>query len=226
MKFFVYLHNEALFGADDGRVGVADLDGGGDKFVPNLCVVCHGVRPYTNNPDLGARFLPFDLSSYQYSTRSSRSALEGEFKKLNLGIRDRSNASQATTELIEAWYRDLNGPAGNTDSPAQRDDAVPDRWLPSSDIYLGVIKLGCRSCHVSRDAPLGFGSVAEFQSREVAAHDRVCGEFNMPNARVTYERFWLNYVAGNRAANAPTTILNANQGLLPHWGPGAPCPAP
>ncbi len=219
MKFFV-------FRADDRGVGDADLDGGGAKFVPNLCVVCHGLRKFTGAADLGARFLPFDLSSFQYSARAGRAGLEAQFKQLNLGIYQHGNLSAATRALIEAWYQDLGGPAGNTDAPVQRDDAVPANWGPAPEVYLNVIKPGCRSCHISREPPLSFGTLADFQTRESQAHDRICGDRTMPNARVTYQRFWLTYLPGSQTTNLATATLNAFPGLLASWNAAVPCPAP
>jgi len=88
MKFFV-------FGADGSRVLAADLDGNGLKNVPNLCVSCHGLNRFNGtSADLGAQFLPFDLSSFQYSTSAGRAGQEGEFKKLNLKILDSNSSRQ------------------------------------------------------------------------------------------------------------------------------------
>src|SRR5262249_35010577 len=120
-KFYVYFN-------DDKLVPSADLDGNGQKFVPNLCVICHGVSKYTagGTTDLGARFLPFDLASFQFGLAPlQRNQQEDEFKKLNLGILQ-TNANSAQTALMNAWYGDPNQPAPNTLSPTQISDAVPD----------------------------------------------------------------------------------------------------
>src|SRR5262249_22907046 len=54
----------------------ANLDGAGDKFLPNLCNNCHGGTYFPSNPaaptlaevTFGASFLPFDIYSYRDGT--------------------------------------------------------------------------------------------------------------------------------------------------------------
>src|SRR2546428_12658213 len=65
-----------VFDASGNRVDRANLDSGGDKFVPNLCQICHGgthpINPSSSNANTGfnisAKFIPFDMESYTYST--------------------------------------------------------------------------------------------------------------------------------------------------------------
>jgi hypothetical protein len=210
MKFFV-------FGNDDKRDEFANLDNNGNKFVPNLCVICHGLNRYNGSADLGARFLPFDLSSFQYSASLGRDAQEADFKKLNQAILQ-SNASPAVSDLMAAWY------AGG--SPVVLDDAVPQNWGGPNNLYLDVIKPFCRSCHISRNAPLDFATLANFQARTpgfpfTGAQTRVCNNRNMPNAVVTYQRFWL--MERQSSPHYPVTVLNGSPGRT--WPP-VPCPNP
>ncbi|MDH3770148.1 MAG: hypothetical protein OET79_04045, partial [Nitrospirota bacterium] len=60
------------FDAEGGRLFNADLDGRGEKYLPQLCMTCHGGMQGERNltsgeiPEsggLGARFLPFDLNA-------------------------------------------------------------------------------------------------------------------------------------------------------------------
>jgi hypothetical protein len=225
MKFFVFDNN-------DQRVGFADLDGNGKKYLPNLCVICHGHTSFSStaaSADLGARFLPFDLSSYQYSASLGRNAQESDFKKLNQGILQ-SNKSVAEANLIAEWYTDPNGPNGNSDSPVQRSDAVPPQWGGPPNLYLDVIKLGCRSCHIIQDG-LDFATLANFQSRTLnpqsaqSAQFRVCDQRSMPNAIVTYQRFWLMQRLGS--AHYAVRVLNDSLGdPLTNPYPFSPCPNP
>jgi hypothetical protein len=189
MKYFV-------FGGDNARVAAADLDGNGAKFIPNLCTVCHGTTRYTagGSADVGARFLPFDLQSYQYSPLLGRPGQEAAFKALNKGILDHSNRSVATATIIEEWYKDPAQPAPNTLAATQNDDAVPPLWNGHESLYLNVIRPACRSCHVSRDQVRGFNSFADFNLRGPTSFSFVCSTRTMPNALVNNERFWLQHL--------------------------------
>jgi mono/diheme cytochrome c family protein len=216
MKYFV-------FGGNNARVDAADLDGQGAKFIPNLCSVCHGNRPYTagGNIDVNARFLPFDLQSYQYSTLAGRNGQEAAFKKLNERILDHPGTrSVATAELIQKWYEDPAQPGVALARATQNDDAVPSGWTANQPLYLSVIRPGCRSCHVSRDAPKGFGAFTDFTSFAVGNNSQLrralCSERTMPNALVNHERFWLS------AGGSMIAVLNAS--AVPGFAPAIACP--
>jgi len=215
VKFYVYLNNDQL-------VPDAVLDGNGAKNVPNLCVVCHGLRKYTagQSADLGARFLPFDLASFQYGLApNARGQQEDQFKKLNLGILG-TNPSIAETDLIQTWYRDPAQPIPNTVSPTQNSDAVPDQWLSHEPLYSKTIRVSCRTCHITREPGLGFGTFGEFQTAASRAQSQICGFRDMPNAVVTYERFWLERV-GAPYANQLGAI---NKAQVTGWDSLAACP--
>ncbi len=214
MKFFV-------FGGNDARVTAADLDGNGAKFIPNLCIICHGSTKYTagGSADVGARFLPFDLSSYQYDQVQGRGGQEAAFKQLNLGMLA-SNRSAATAELIGEWYRDQAAAAPNTARATQNDDAVPAGWAGQEPLYLNVIRPTCRSCHVSRNPDLDFGSFTSFQNLAQRATTAVCGTRTMPNAKVNYQRFWLQHLP---AAAGGSMVGAINAAGVTGWT-GTPCP--
>src|SRR5208282_4268733 len=135
-KFYVYNSN-------DVRVASADLDGGGQKFVPGLCSVCHGgiggsVGPGVTNTFVSAQFLALPLLNaldYSASSNFTRSAQEPAFKLLNEGVlaieqdieqNDRNHFSPAITNLIQGWY------APGLNSPTQNDDFVPSGWQDTS----------------------------------------------------------------------------------------------
>ena len=221
MKYFVFDNTSA-------RVDKADLDGQGAKFIPNLCSVCHGNRPYTagGNVDVNARYLPFDLQSYQYSTLAGRNGQEVAFKALNKGILDNPGTrSAATAELIQKWYEDPAQPGVVLASANQNDDAVPSGWSANQSLYLQVIRPGCRSCHVSRDAPKGFGAFTDFSSfggsNTSQLRRAVCGERTMPNALVNHERFWLQHLP-QAAGGSMIGVLNASG--VSGFNAAIPCP--
>lgn len=214
MKFFVY-------GPDGARALAADLDGNGAKFVPNLCTVCHGMTKFTGSADVGARFLPFDLSSYQYGLTQGRNGQEAAFKQLNLGMRP-SNRSQATEDLILKWYEDLNQTPSQLARTTQNDDAVPQGWAGHEPLYLNVIRPTCRSCHVSRNSTLDFGSFQSFDTRGNTAYSTICGTRTMPNAKVNNQRFWLQHLS-QPAGGSMVGVLNAAG--VTGWT-GGTCPVP
>lgn len=92
------------------RVRSVDLDGRGEKYMPQVCIVCHAGRPgaiapvdghdrYAGNGDLNAGWLSWDLDSFKYSdtdqsfsgkpedaalrSNYTRDAQQEQFRKLN-----------------------------------------------------------------------------------------------------------------------------------------------
>jgi len=221
-----------VFNSNGVRVTSAALDGGGQKFVPGLCIVCHGgTNPttHTNNyfglENVHAHFLPFDLRSFDYSCdpEFSRSIQEPAFRSFNQKVleiessfvtNDPPYLRRAITNLIEGWYGGANLPR-----QTQYEFFVPSGWVNTntnlsvtarSYLYLNVVALSCRSCHVARpDFPfaLDFDEFADFESLKSIISPDVFGRdisslasspitandnasIHMPQARRTFERFW------------------------------------
>ncbi len=223
IKFFVFDYNGVR------RPG-ANLDGCGIKNVPALCQICHngGGPAYTapgvagpHDANVNARFLPFDLDNFKYSTAGglSRSNQEAMFQLLNYYIVS-ANPSKAETELIQGWYPCL-GKANCT----QNSSFVPPGWAasPSNSYYLNGVKLSCRTCHVSRDYPYDWSTAAIVSSAtygpQVVQH--VCqsspaslASLAMPQSKVTYLDFWLSQTLPGQHGfiniTAPTGGIPAN----------------
>lgn len=94
------------------RIPSADLDGRGEKYVPALCLACHGGTHANgrffqtgDNPNVKAQFLPFDLDNFDYSKRRrfTSNAQEGKFRRLNRIVKDTA-PNFAIKELIKGWY--------------------------------------------------------------------------------------------------------------------------
>jgi len=165
----------------DGKTGdrllAADLDGGGAKNLPGLCIVCHGGvnagnvalgQPYRNSGNVRAHFLPFDLNALHYSCdrKFTRAAQEGVFHKLNQGVLeiedgtstspanlDSNNQLMATLNiLIEGWYgTNFVVPAPlELPSHTQNSEFVPDAWSTRAELYANVVARSCRNCHSTR----------------------------------------------------------------------------
>lgn len=226
-----------VFDNQGNRINKADLDAAGVKYVPNLCVVCHGQSPFPGAAanGLNARFIPFDLDSFQYPTFPpiffSRAFQEGQFKGLNNRILTNTNPTPAITELVQGWYGGALLP-----NPTQNGAYVVPGWrlngtgtppgtspVDKSALYRNVVKPSCRSCHVTRNGTVswarwdGPGLSDGFKERGATIKSFVCGPTRiMPNARLTYNNFWLS--------TAPHQPAALGAGGLDNWLAGDPCP--
>ncbi|MEZ6183561.1 MAG: hypothetical protein R3F62_00950 [Planctomycetota bacterium] len=209
-KFFVY--------DDQGRrVTGADLDGHGVKFVPDLCIGCHGgaAQPvangvYGNGGDVGARLLPFDAQTFEYLDRDGfrRADQEPALKDMNLAVHASPVVTPRVKELIEGWY------GGPTFPRQTQDDAfVPATWQTDAELYLDVYAPSCRTCHSNMEAPLDFASADLFKAYAPQIHKELEAR-TMPDSRKTFEAFWSSPRPALLLAALPNpTPLNVPLGL-------------
>lgn len=209
VKFFVYGQNP-----DGPTIKKADLDGFGERPVPQLCVICHGgqvagVPADPNNPagpqqgaftsrndimSMTANFLPFDLHLFNFPAAKTKAAQQTAFKNLNRDIVREvavGNGAQGTAivELI-----DTINPAAQA---SQLEDAVITNWdggNPASDshsFYRDVFARACRTCHVAQpfSAP-PYTNKVDFQNQIGTVQSRVCAQKIMPHAKRTNDIFW------------------------------------
>jgi cytochrome c5 len=199
VKFFVFAGNGN--GALAPRVTSANLDGAGDKYVPNLCLNCHGGSYVPANPaapvfdevNMHASLREFDLATYKYPGFRTipNSGEKDRFKQQNIIVKA-SQPQQAIVELIDGWY------AGGTSD--QNAGYAPPGWsgAPQTQLYHDVVSASCRTCHVAFESDAGpFGlnwvTYAQFRTRRNVIRDYVCGTDKvMPHALVTYKNFWLS----------------------------------
>jgi hypothetical protein len=177
-----------VYGANGQLVTQAQLDQYGDNVsIPNNCLNCHGGARYdaAANAVLGARFLPFDTSGFEFSD------LPG-FRPADQAANVRAlNELVATTDPTPA-IRDLI--AGFDASGA--DDFVPTWWSGARDVYQQVVAVACRSCHASLGSSFDFTSAAQFTSLRASIADSVCGPsgtaaaHDMPSAEIPLRRLW------------------------------------
>ena len=172
VKFMVYDAGEQL-------TPVAALDSTGvHHSVPNNCIACHGIKSQynaTSNSITDAQFLPFDVFSYKYSpTVGYRYADQATaFRQLNALV-TLTSPTTAIGDFITGMY----APKLVTDPTAvANNDYVPSGWqdkytneLDGPAIYRGVVKVGCRTCHMSStDAALDFKSASDFDANPTKA---------------------------------------------------------
>ena len=196
------------------RVAAANLDGCGFKNVPGLCQVCHGGTPWnpSQSPNASSHFLAFDLDNFEYSTASgfTRADQEAAFKQLNLAILN-TNPTPAQQDVISGWYGGGYGVVCVQGScppyeplATQNSSYVPAGWNQNSTsqaAYLLGVKPACRSCHMAQDPSmsqsetqpqLDFNTESDFLGFGGLINLVVCNGPVMPQAKVTYLRFWLS----------------------------------
>jgi hypothetical protein len=207
VKFFVYDVGKT---AASSRQKFADLDGHGNKFVPNLCMNCHGgagsyiprdkAHPTLAEVDLGASFREFDVATYKFARPGKPSAdpsritpTPGELKTFhdlnNLVVA--TNPAAGIQDIISGWY------AGGNDDQLPY---VPSGWSASNDqksLYTTVVGTSCRTCHVAfgsstANTAVNWQTFTQFGTyNRVIKKDVLCGAtLFMPHAQITFDNFW------------------------------------
>jgi hypothetical protein len=194
------------FGEDESRLTKINLDGGGQKSQPGVCLTCHGgftgntlPKPgdttYPNGGNTGARFIPFDLSLLAYENNSAlgstRAAQEEAFRKMNLAIKESYGADNLhAKELIDGWY---------ASGPTFDDAFVPAGWTSQAALYNRVVKTNCRLCHSQLSGARAFSNAADFLSAADLIRTHIFERSSMPLARRTFYDFWVSYPSAPNA---------------------------
>lgn len=138
-----------------------NLDGRGEKFVPGVCVACHGGDRYagsfpldgTGSADIGAHFLPYDPANFAFATGPGldRRSQAADIRQLNFNALD-ANPTQAVRELVTGWYAAGGEDADDHYLPASYTGAHPD----VIKFYRNVYAPFCRTCHVALSSSSNF----------------------------------------------------------------------
>jgi hypothetical protein len=206
VKFFVFAG--ADFNVNAPRAAFADLDGFEPKFVPNLCMNCHGGNYNPANPaaptfadiNAGASFRELDIATYKFpdGRDTANNAEKTAFKAQNLIVKGAATADTITIQpikdLIAAWYPGASVEQNNTFTPTGWAGA------PNQDLYRDLVKQSCRTCHVALDADTsdgGIGWITYEQLRKrrefgILKDFALCEGRIMPHAVITYRNFWLS----------------------------------
>jgi hypothetical protein len=241
------------FDRDGYRITKIDLDGRGEKYIPGMCIVCHGGKPqplqsgvYPQQGRTGARFIPFDLDTFGYTTRSAsltRSAQGTAFKAFNRAVRDHLNRLEtdmyefqspnlgAARTVIEGWY---GGSALTGDFDGS---STPSGWTGNLSLYHDVFAQSCRNCHLQQTpstATFGrdtlgvssgqpFATLSDFSAWSSVIKSKVYVLGSMPKATRTFKSFWLSTTPTNQAftlANfVDASLVSGGQVVS---GPGRP----
>jgi hypothetical protein len=175
--------------------------------VPNNCLTCHGIESHYDSSSHSvkgpAKFLPFDPFAFKFSSVSGFTLPDQQnaFRRLNSFVKV-SNPSPAIAELIDGLYE----PKAVTDVTAvATDDFVPDAWefanssQSGTSTYKGIIKKGCRTCHISAasDLHLDFNDPDDWSVKFASIRPDVCGKTSgtirghaMPQAERVSKNFW------------------------------------
>jgi hypothetical protein len=204
-----------LFDAVGDRSTQIDLDGGGLKAVPDLCVNCHGGQPaeaseihdagmvYPDKGRLGdkARFIAYALETFEYAEDTfPRDEQEENFRKLNESLL-KSNVNATARVLLHGWYG--NPEDYLSDELAQPGAIQDEHWYPTGDVvdtngavvggdwaehqqlYEEFYQPYCRTCHLSFDG-MTFDTADSFLGMWYMIESHLCGEETyMPQAKVT-----------------------------------------
>jgi hypothetical protein len=194
VKFVVY-------NANGVRANTAQLDStSNNTSIPNNCLSCHGINSTYDKDTLtvsaDARFLPFDPYSFKFASTSGFSFADqiGEIRRLNQLI-TLTNPTPAIDEFITGLYapKSVNDPTA-----VSNDDYVPADWaqatpsLSGTAAYRGLVKVACRTCHMSATDPtLDFADYADFLAKLPSIKADVCGPSHvMPHAERVMQNFW------------------------------------
>ena len=195
--------NSVQFMVYDGvtglRVNTAKLDSTGQHVsVPNNCLTCHGINAYydatSNSVSGAAKFLPFDIFSFRYSTAAgfTQAAQADALRRLNHLV-SLTSPTPATSQFIAGTY----APKAVSDATAVANNSyVPPGWTErkqkSLGLYNGVVKPYCRTCHMSAtSATVDFEEEDDFFNLKASINADVCGAgHEMPQAEHVMRKFW------------------------------------
>lgn len=189
-----------IFGPSGELLPSINLDGRREKFVPGVCVACHGGDRYVGKfpedgsglPDIGAHFLPYDVGNFAFGSGPglTRAAQELQIYNLNRNVLN-AGATPAAQELIAGWY--ANGTTQDT-------NYLPPSWAGkgADEVYHKVFAHSCRTCHVNMPERWNFDHfqrvVDDIDRINLSCYREYAGQhrrWGMPNSLVTFNRFWV-----------------------------------
>jgi len=172
----------------DGRlVPNVALDREGPKFVPHMCLACHGgTYDDATHTVRGASFLPFDVYNFLYYEGPGfrRVDQEVKFRDLNLLVAEtgpgKDNPNRPIARMIDGMYRAPNGMANTTAV-----QYVPAGWRGHEDLYRDFVGKYCRLCHMAQPARIDFETYDNFKQSNPGA--AICRFGTMPHAQGPYD---------------------------------------
>ena len=197
------------------RLDEVDFDGRGLKFMPGICVVCHGG---TLNPlDINGDLTDLTIKSSTFNVLNPASL---EFSsQLGFTFEEQSEGIAAVNDLVRKVYQHQ---ATRTDTSAdvanwsadfalewldglmqtpivQFSEFVPAGWQQEATLYKAVIEPYCLGCHSNRGTQVGeanaanaanFSSWEKFIAFQNESVDYVYRRGKMPLSLIGYSKFW------------------------------------
>src|SRR6185369_16105987 len=162
-----------VFDAQDNLANLAQLDSlGSNESIPNNCLNCHGgtYDPQTGAL-VGATFLPFDPSSFLFSTQPdfTYAVQEDQFRQLNLLVRS-SGPPPSIVQFVNGLYDDH----AETPGTHANLDWIPPGWNTddvSKVVYREVVRPYCRTCHMSQIGDFSFLRLDDFKKQATLTAD-------------------------------------------------------
>jgi hypothetical protein len=172
------------------------VDSEGPKFLPNVCLACHGgdynaatgvVSNSTLLPlDPGLlqvnTVTTFEQGTYYPNTRTVEWVNDHLIRPLNQVFVQNSAAP--------AVGRHLRGIYGAALQGAPNLDYVPQGWTSQAGLYRQVVRPYCVMCHLSSTSTLDVSSFDSFLRDKQRIHAAVCTARSMPHAEVPFNSFW------------------------------------
>ncbi len=215
VKFVVY-------DAAGARVNTAQLDSTSNNIaIPNNCLACHGINANYNsstNQIVGdVHFLPFDPFSFRFSSTPGFTLGDQQesLRKLNALVLQTA-PSQAISDFVAGLYAPSTV---TTVGATASDNYVPPEWddtLSAKAVYRGVVKVACRTCHMSASNPsLDFEEYDDFANLASLIRSDACTSHVMPHAERVMKNFWESGARAYLVAEFPPTYPSAQAACAP-----------
>jgi hypothetical protein len=211
VKFYVYDNTDTASARAilDTETSAANHFTGG--YSPFNCLTCHGGN---YNPATGtvtsAAFLPFDVYSFRYSTQPGfrQADQEESFRLLNALVRSTrpllpGGVPDGIVTFIDGMY---SGQVGTPGAKANN-TWIPPGWTANPNMYTGIVKPFCRTCHLPMSGDLGFPSYDRFRGMQAILQAQLCSG-GMPQAEVPFRKFWQNPNVSYIAYLQDPSVLN------------------
>lgn len=191
-----------------------------DPFYSTDEISASQVRAYSREAQLAA-FNTMNKAALRTYLHKSQSLVDDD----PLDDIDPTDRWIAPIELVNAWYGTSIEVLADLDDLDGQDfsgDAILDGWFTEQAIYEDVFARYCRACHIQlANTSLNFDLSDEFfdvsDPDSTRLEDVVFGRGAMPLARLTMDRFWVDFYNGSSAAEtlqqhlAVTTVPGALQ---------------
>lgn len=174
-------------GGDYKLSPTVELDTQGPKFVPYVCLSCHGgIYDGTSRYVKGASFLPIDPNLQSFASETEKESQQDRIRHMNSLIA-KSGSSPAVTAYINGLY----GNAVHQEGTRAIVNYVPAGWQSQAGLYRQVVGPYCAMCHLAATTDLSFSSWANFESNAVRIKYAVCSAHTMPHAEIQFTEFWM-----------------------------------